>query len=258
MSKKSPSLLIVFSYLPWWASVVAGIVVYICLTYILPGTITENQIFLMVVAAGKNVAVWFSLMFLLPAVASIVRRRKRKKLVEHQKIIQTLRETSWSDFEVLVGEVFRRKGFKVQENMTGGADGGIDLLLLKSGECHIVQCKHWRNSKVGVAVVREMFGVLKASSAKTVYVVSSGHFTKEAIAFATNLPISLINGDELLTLTTEVQSCANIESASPTLSLAQCPKCDADLVKRVAKKGPQKGNEFLGCSSFPKCRYIQN
>jgi HJR/Mrr/RecB family endonuclease len=73
-------------------------------------------------------------------------------------------------------------------------------LLSKDGERHIVHCKHWRNAKVGVSVVREMFGVLKASSAKTVYVVSSGNFTKEALAFAANLPITLINGDELLKL----------------------------------------------------------
>lgn len=89
--------------------------------------------------------------------------------------------------------------------MTCGADGGIDLLLSKDGEHHIVQCKQWRNSKVGVAVVREMFGVLKASSAKTVYIVSSGHFTKEAIAFAAVQPITLINGDELLSSICEVQ-----------------------------------------------------
>ncbi len=258
MSNKTPSLLTAFSFLPWWASFFAGIVVYIGLTYVLPALVTDNQILVMVVGAGKSVAIWSSLLFLIPAVTSIIRRRKREQLVEQQSSIETLRETSWSDFEVLVGEVFRRKGFRVQENMSGGADGGIDLLLLKEGESHIVQCKQWRKSKVGVPIVREMFGVLKASSAKSVYVVSSGHFTKEAIAFAADLPITLINGDELLTLTEEVQSSAKIKSVSPILSPALCPKCDSDLVKRVAKKGPQKGNEFLGCSSFPKCRYIQN
>lgn len=258
MSTKSPSLLLAFSYLPWWASVVAGIVVYIGLTYVLPALVTDNQILVMVVGAGKSVAIWFSLLFLIPAVTSIYRRRKRKQLVEHQASIQTLRETSWSDFEVLVGEVFRRKGFTVQENMSGGADGGIDLLLMKDGERHIVQCKQWRKSKVGVPIVREMFGVLKASSAKTVYVVISGHFTKEAIAFTADLPITLINGDELLALTAEVQSSEKIKPDLQNSPVNQCPKCDSELVKRVAKKGVNKGNEFLGCSSFPKCRYIQN
>jgi predicted RNA-binding Zn-ribbon protein involved in translation (DUF1610 family) len=34
-----------------------------------------------------------------------------------------------------------------------------------------------------------------------------------------------------------------------------CPKCGSDLVLRVAKQGVNKGNQFYGCSSYPKCRY---
>lgn len=37
-----------------------------------------------------------------------------------------------------------------------------------------------------------------------------------------------------------------------------CPKCSSPLVKKVAKKGEHKGNQFLACSAFPKCRYIAN
>ncbi|MEG3767060.1 restriction endonuclease [Alteromonas sp. 14N.309.X.WAT.G.H12] len=70
---------------------------------------------------------------------------------------------------------------------------------------------------------------VKVSSAKTVYVVSSGHFTKEAISFGSDLPITLIDGDQLLTLTAEVQSCANIKSVSPTPAINQCPKCESNL-----------------------------
>ncbi|MGH9351399.1 MAG: restriction endonuclease [Terriglobia bacterium] len=31
---------------------------------------------------------------------------------------------SWAAFEQLVGEAFRRRGFSVAENITGGPDGG--------------------------------------------------------------------------------------------------------------------------------------
>jgi len=34
-----------------------------------------------------------------------------------------------------------------------------------------------------------------------------------------------------------------------------CPKCGNELVLRVAKQGANKGNEFYGCSNYPKCRY---
>jgi len=34
-----------------------------------------------------------------------------------------------------------------------------------------------------------------------------------------------------------------------------CPKCGSELVLRVAKQGANKGNEFYGCSNYPKCRH---
>lgn len=37
-----------------------------------------------------------------------------------------------------------------------------------------------------------------------------------------------------------------------------CPKCGSKLVLRTAKRGDNSGNQFFGCSGFPKCRYIQN
>ena len=37
----------------------------------------------------------------------------------------------------------------------------------------------------------------------------------------------------------------------------KCPKCKkGTLVLRTAKRGKNKGNKFLGCSNFPKCKYI--
>lgn len=35
-----------------------------------------------------------------------------------------------------------------------------------------------------------------------------------------------------------------------------CPRCGAALVLRTAKKGANAGNQFYGCSAFPKCRYM--
>jgi hypothetical protein len=36
-----------------------------------------------------------------------------------------------------------------------------------------------------------------------------------------------------------------------------CPKCSAIMVKKVAKKGKNIGNEFWACSAFPKCRHTE-
>lgn len=37
---------------------------------------------------------------------------------------------------------------------------------------------------------------------------------------------------------------------------AICPRCESPLVVREAKKGKNKGGKFLGCSSYPRCRYM--
>lgn len=34
-----------------------------------------------------------------------------------------------------------------------------------------------------------------------------------------------------------------------------CPKCGANLILRTATKGAHTGEQFYGCSRFPKCRY---
>ena len=37
-----------------------------------------------------------------------------------------------------------------------------------------------------------------------------------------------------------------------------CPRCGGRLVLRTAKRGAYAGNQFLGCSNYPHCRYIRN
>jgi predicted RNA-binding Zn-ribbon protein involved in translation (DUF1610 family) len=54
-------------------------------------------------------------------------------------------------------------------------------------------------------------------------------------------------------------STASREGAVPaaeTESVPKCPKCGADMVLRTAVKGPHKGEQFYGCSQFPKCHGV--
>lgn len=38
----------------------------------------------------------------------------------------------------------------------------------------------------------------------------------------------------------------------------RCPRCGDILVIRTATKGNRQGKRFLGCSNYPKCKYIEN
>ena len=44
----------------------------------------------------------------------------------------------------------------------------------------------------------------------------------------------------------------NAESNSPV-----CPKCGGKLVEMVANKGQYAGQNFWGCSNFPKCKFVK-
>ena len=69
--------------------------------------------------------------------------------------------------------------------------------MRKDGETYLVQCKQWRAFKVGVPVVRELYGVMAAKGAAGGFVVTSGRFTAEAEAFAEGRNIRLLDGPKL-------------------------------------------------------------
>ncbi|ENY70725.1 hypothetical protein G114_16755 [Aeromonas diversa CDC 2478-85] len=47
------------------------------------------------------------------------------------------------------------------------------------------------------------------------------------------------------------------EERAPTITRIEqtCPRCDAPLVERLARKGPKAGHYFMTCTRFPECRY---
>lgn len=172
---------------------------------------------------------------------------------------------SWSEFEQLVAELFRRQGYAVTENLIGGPDGGVDLVLRKGNERALVQCKHWRTMSVGAPVVRELKGVMATRGIAGGFVVSSGTFTDQARAFAADAGISLVDGSQLMSSRRQLSKSTSGKVARPgTISgytagaeadnPPDCPKCGAPMVLRKARRGPNAGGEFWGCKHYPGCR----
>lgn len=209
-----------------------------------------------------------ALIFLIPAPISALRSYKRKTLLKSQKNIDTIRELHWRDFEYLVAQAYRQQGYRVIENEEMGPDGGIDLIIEKNSNRYIVQCKQWRTVKVGVKVVREMYGTMHSTGAQGVIIITSGLFTQEAKNFAHDKSIDLVEGNELADLIKNAQTAKPIDDKPPVrpmverktpemLSDTQCPSCGSQLIVRVAKRGRNAGKEFIGCSSFPKCKFTK-
>ena len=165
---------------------------------------------------------------------------------------------TWSQFERLIGEFYRRKGASVTPRGGPMADGGVDLnLTYPTGERVIVQCKHWTNRHVGVKPLRELWGVLDDEKADGAIFVTSGSFTADALAFARGKQFELIDGPKLRGMMAEVkptQAATSVAEAAPTSDGPLCPGCESPMVLRIAKRGANAGEKFWGCSTYPKCQ----
>lgn len=254
--------------LPWWGGVGLAVIAYLWFHHVATAPLEQIQNGQIGAVLGQSVFKGFATVgqYFVPSICivgallSIWGRRKREKLFTDVGVSQStfaLNNMTWQEFEMLVGEAFRRGGYSIEESGGGGADGGIDLVLHKNGEKSLVQCKQWRAYKVGVQVIRELYGVMAAEGAAHGFVVTSGVFTQEARAFADGRNIDLIDGAELATIIRAIQhpeSLAKLPVAqTPNVSQA-CPKCGGAMVKRTAKQGANAGKMFWGCSGYPQCR----
>ena len=274
-------LLELVAILPWWAGVLLALVNYFVLHSIASQPVVAlTQPVQMGAMAAQSI--WKSLatvgqyfvpfICLLGAVTSAWRLRERKILladVARSKATNALDGMSWREFEMLVGEGFRLQGCQVVETGGGGADGGVNLVLTKpgksGGEKFLVQCKQWRAYKVGVDVVRELYGVMAAKGATGGFVVTSGRFTDEAISFTSGRNVTLVDGPKLHGLLRQAQAAGDrspaqkpaapvAHSPAPSAQALACPLCAKPMIRRTAKRGSNAGNEFWGCTGYPACR----
>ncbi|MGO4279014.1 MULTISPECIES: restriction endonuclease [Cupriavidus] len=266
--------------LPWWASVVLAVVAYGILhryaiadvpTNVPPGQIGSMVVAQMVKAFATYGQYIVPTIVLAGALASYFEKKKRERLigaVAADASGKALNQMSWREFEMLVGQAFRADGYTVTEVGGGGADGGVDLQLRKSGEIFLVQCKQWKAYKVSVKVVRELYGVMTDRGAAGGFVVTSGVFTSDAAAFARGKNIELVDGASLLARIRKNEAIApspalsaQYTSVEPMASSAgptpACPKCGAQMLQRIAKQGANVGKAFWGCEAFPKCRGVR-
>ena len=280
--KSSPAedLVDLVALMPWYVGIVLAGIGYVILhsfalspvaATLKPGDMSQAMVGAVtrgLAGAGQYI---LPLICLAGAAVSAWRRHERRTLVENvtrSSAPDMLDNMSWREFEMLVGEGFRLQGYNVVENFEGGPDGGIDLTLRKDGEKYLVQCKQWRAFKVGVTVVRELYGVMAAQGAAGGYVVTSGGFTAEAETFANGRNVRLVDGPKLQQLLRQAKGAAAARPRAkppaaavvkPSSQSAQahalsCPKCAQPMVRRTAKKGANAGQQFWGCSDYPRCR----
>lgn len=264
MARRRESIFDLLLVLPWWAGVSAGIVGYAAIVFIPPLIVSDGMFAPAAKGLGPVGLFWLGVCVIV-AGGSALRSFLISRKFDRQSGLDDIRELPWRQFESIVGEAFRRRGYSVVENAVDGADGGIDLMLRKDGKTFVVQCKQWKQQTVGVKPVRELAGVVAGSDAAGGIFVTSGRYTDEAMRFASSVSIELIDGDALAEM---VQAAEGSEPflmatssgirATTTWSngtdVPECPNCGGQMVGRTAKRGANAGSQFWGCSQYPRCR----
>jgi restriction system protein len=252
MAKRKQGGLEQIAGMPWPVGVGLGIIGFVVVRYGIGWFLTSSSNpVLHTMGKPVEVGAWPPIAWVilgicwLGALLSFIGSDKRKRLLKTQTGLDSLRAMSWREFEMLVGEAFRRQGYAIQETGLGGADGGIDLLLRKDGKTTLVQCKQWKTQRVDVKVVLEMFGLLTHHGAAAVKIVAVGDYTADAQCFAERKPIELIHGGALLAMVRGVQTPTALKQTIPPTTpfvaakaepphpaKPVCLKCGTEMVLR--------------------------
>jgi len=252
VSRQDESILNLLVRLPWWVSIAAAFASYIVLEWLFPIIKVDHFFMKGVMNAFHSLAPVVAFILLMTACLSAISRKKKKALFHRQKDIKTVNALNWRQFESLVGEAFRQRGYSVLDNPSDGPDGGVDLRVCKNGKHYYVQCKHWNERNVGVKVIREMVGALSASNADGAFVVTNGDFTQEAIEAASEQPIRLVNGRQLMAMMGKIESLQKLK-IQPMLSR----NARFVVIRWFGEQRPKRstsGNNFGVVPNFPPAR----
>ncbi|AVD54552.1 hypothetical protein BEH_24640 (plasmid) [Priestia filamentosa] len=112
---------------------------------------------------------------------------------------EIMREINPRKFEELVAELFNNKGYQV-ELTPRTRDGGKDIYAIRKDSIgttlYVVEAKRYsENNKVGVEIVRGLYGVKSAERANVGVIVTTSSFTQDAIEFASPLKYELSLND---------------------------------------------------------------
>lgn len=129
---------------------------------------------------------------LLIATAFVLLRRKRPTAAA-----PGLRD---HEFNALVADSFRQQGYQLVDAARSGRDAQADLLLRRERQTFVVLTTHHRAAKVGVEALQALHRTMGVHGASGGFALTTGRFSRDAVAFAGNCNIRLIDGAALGTL----------------------------------------------------------
>lgn len=202
------------------------------------------------------------------------RQHSKQSRPDQEILNSSLESMSGAEFERLLALYFRDQGFTVHEVGIGGRDGGVDIIDQR-GEKTAVQAKCYANHNlVDVKVVRELVGAKRNHDCILTLLITTSDLTGPARTEAEQFKVDYWHGGiiEQKLKSWGKWKPGNKESkkipktVKPTISELQSAQnqlavssdstctCGAPMIKRKSREG----NEFWGCTSFPKCRHTRS
>src|SRR5260370_22506117 len=110
-----------------------------------------------------------------------------------------MRDMPARKFEELVAELFKSKGYEVQLT-PATRDGGLDIYAIRRDELGtalvVIECKRYAaDRKVGVGVVRGLYGVVEEKAATKGIIATTSYFSADAKQLHSRLEYRLALAD---------------------------------------------------------------
>lgn len=267
LSALSERILVFCALLPWWAWGGLALVTYFALDRLVGHDVTTILLSgdLERLAGHAQDQVLLSIgQYVLPlvlALIAVLSTRARHILPAASSIMtvssrpRDLQAMSAQQFELLIGEAFRRKGYGIVEK--GARGSRADLVVQKNGERCLVSLKQWRAIRVGANAVRELAETMEDKRVPRGMVVTTGVFTDDAVALARASRIDLHDGAALKALTRGVSVPSKVfrdPLSVLTRGTPYCPECQGRMVKKRVRDGAKAGKGYWRCFRYPDCQ----
>jgi restriction system protein len=129
-----------------------------------------------------------------------------KEILDGMAQGQNLATMDWQDFEHLIRELLAKEYGKEGSDVRitrASRDRGVDAVVFDPDPLHggkyVVQAKRY-NNLVDVSAVRDLYGTMLNEGAARGILVTTSRYGRDAFDFASNKPITLIDGQNLLSL----------------------------------------------------------
>ena len=169
--------------LPWWVSLVIGVVIALLSRLTLKG---DFLVF----------GVTMSLPFAVIAAIGLRRQWQAPSAARVDAVLSAVQAMSWREFSALVEAAFVRDGFVVKALNLPAAD----FEIVQGVSVALVSCKRWKAANQGVAPLQELAALREARGAGEAIYISAAAMTGTAQAYATGQRMRLINGAGLAQL----------------------------------------------------------